>query len=124
MRRAIIVLMLAIVASVVVDAIGDRTQNRPDGWVTGTSTIVRYDVDTRTARQPKAEVTRALWFACNETISNELVGLEVSDSGVGVATVTPALGPHDRKRIVGCLEDAVIDRVRGDVISLVDQPPR
>src|SRR4029453_19202470 len=103
---------------------GDRTQNRPDAWVIGTRSVVRYDVDVRGTRQPITEATRALWYAGADKIPNELVDLEVGSGGTGVATVTPALGPHDRKRITGCLEDAVIDRIQGDVISIVDEPAR
>jgi phosphohistidine swiveling domain-containing protein len=33
-------------------------------------------------------------------------------------SVEPALGTHNRRKLVGCLEDATIDRLRGDVVSI------
>ncbi len=50
------------------------------------------------------------------------IELRIGDGGNGVATVSPALGPHERKRLTGCLQDATIDRVRGDVLGIVDLP--
>jgi hypothetical protein len=30
----------------------------------------------------------------------------------------PALGTHNQRKLVGCLEDATIDRLRSDVVSI------
>jgi hypothetical protein len=124
MRKALVILLVAVLAAAVVDAVRDRTENRPDVVVTGSRSVVTFDVDTYDAQQPIAEAARALWYACNETIGNRLIFLRVGDGGSGVATVSPSLGPHERKRLTGCMTDATIDRVRGDVIRIEDQPGR
>jgi hypothetical protein len=124
MRKALVILLVAVLAAAVVDALRDRTENRPDVAITGSRSVVTFDVDTYDAQQPIAEAARALWYACNQTVGNRLVSLRVGDGGSGVATLSPALGPHERKRLTGCMKDATIDRVRGDVIRIEDQPGR
>jgi hypothetical protein len=121
-RKALIVLLVAVLAAAVVDAVRDRTQNRADAAVAGTRSVVSFDVDTYDAKQPIDEAARALWHLCNQTIENRVVELRIGEGGSGVATVEPALGPHQRKRLTGCMQDATIDRVRGDVESIVDSP--
>jgi hypothetical protein len=123
MRKALVILLLFVLAAAVVDALRDRTENRPDAPVAGTRSVITFDVDTYDAQQPIAEAARALWYTCNETIGNRLLELQIGDGGNGVATVEPALGSHARKRLTGCLKDATIDRVRGDVVSIVDTAP-
>jgi hypothetical protein len=122
MRKSLVILLVAVLASVAVDTLRDRTQNRIDEVVAGSTSVVTFDVDTQRAPQPIAESARALWYACNQTIANRLVVLHIGDGGNGVATLSPALGPHERKRLTGCLQDATIDRVRGDVLGIVDLP--
>src|SRR6478735_6424016 len=102
MRKALVILLVAVLAAAVVDALRDRTQNRVDGAVAGSRSVVTFDVDADNAYQPIAESARALWYACNQTVGNRLVALRIGDRGSGVATVSPALGPHERKRLTGC----------------------
>ena len=54
---------------------------------------------------------------------SHLESLSIGARGNGVATLSPAMGPHDRKRLMGCMHDATIDRVRGEVVSIVDDLP-
>jgi hypothetical protein len=122
-RKALVILLVAVLAAAVLDAVRDRTENRVDAPVAGSSSVVTFDVDTYDNPQPIADAARALWYLCNQTVGNRLVALRIGDGGNGVATVSPALGPHERKRLTGCLKDATIDRVRGDVIRIVDEQP-
>jgi hypothetical protein len=117
-RVALVILLLAVLAAAAVDALGDRAQNRPDALVAGTTTRVVFDVDTYDAEQPADQSARALWYMCAQTIPNQIVSVDVDGTGTATAVVTPGLGDHGRKRIEGCLKDATIDRVRGDVLSI------
>ena len=123
MRKALFVLLLGVLLAAAVDAIADRTQNRPDAPVPGSQSVVSFDVDGYDAQQPLDKGARALWFTCHQTVANQLVSLSVGPDGDGTATVTPALGPHERKRLTGCLEDATIDRLRGEVIGVANHAP-
>ena len=121
MRKALVILLVAVLAAAVVDALRDRTENRVDIPVAGTRSVVTFDVDTYDAVQPIGEAARALWYACNETVANRLTALQIGDGGNGVATLSPAMGKNERRRLTGCLQDATIDRVRGEVVSIVDE---
>lgn len=122
MRAALVILLLAVLAAAAVDALGDRTQNRPDAMVPGTATRVVFDVDTYDAQQPLDQSARALWYVCAQTIPNQIVSVDVNPAGTATAVVSPGLGDHGRKRIEGCLNDATIDRVRGNVLSVTNVP--
>jgi hypothetical protein len=126
MRRLLLAvgLVVAGVLSVVgVDALADATQNRRDPRPDPDSTSqVVFEVDTQ--RYPGSiDAGTTLWTACQGTIHHET--LEVTEVGEDTfqATVRPELGKHARRRLVGCLEDATVDRLNGHVVTIVN-PPR
>jgi len=121
-HRKLIFALAAPLIGVGIFALRERTENRPDVAVPGTESVVRFQVDVYDASQPIDAVVQALWHVCNQTINSGLVELDVADGGIGIATVTPALGVNQRRRLTGCLHDATIDRVRGEVLSITDQP--
>ena len=79
MRKSLVILLVAVLASVAVDTLRDRTQNRADEAVAGSVSVVTFDVDTQRAPQPIAESARALWYACNQTVANQLIVLRIGD---------------------------------------------
>lgn len=118
MKRFLGLSMGAMVLFLGVGAMADLTQNRPDQVDPDSTTRIVFDVSTRTYKRSDAEAARSLWALCSSTISNEvLVGPAEVPDGMAV-TLRPALGEHSTKRLVGCLEDATLDRVMGDVVSL------
>jgi hypothetical protein len=56
---------------------------------------------------------------CAATVPGETSSLVTTDDGGYSVTVTPGIGEHGRKRLVGCLEDGTLDRVVGHVTGLV-----
>ena len=122
MRRTIAFALAAPLIGVGIFVLRERLESRPDPMIPGTESVVRFKVDVYDAAQPVPAVVEVLWHACNQTLASELVELDVLDGGIGIATVAPALGPHQRRRLTGCLQDATIDRVRGEVLSIADQP--
>ena len=64
---------------------------------------------------------RNLVAACAGTSGHNVVdhrSIQLVDEGTVRFSVEPALGTHSRRKLVGCLEDATIDRVVGDVVSV------
>ena len=111
-----IVLLLgcaALVGGVFVMA--DATQNRPDREVPGSVTVVELAVNTRDFAHGDRVAVTALWSTCAMTIGGQVSAIPEPAGAVWTATVSPAIGEHGEKRLVGCLEDAIIDRVIGDV---------
>jgi hypothetical protein len=111
--RPLIVILAFVALYSGIDLLGDLTQNRPDAMVSG-STDIALDVDTRGAAIGKTEAARALWSACSITVGSDLTSLRPNGSSL-VLTVEPALGKYSFRRLKGCLEDATVDKVRGDV---------
>ena len=61
--------------------------------------------------------------ACCARTSTGSSGSTRTPTATSVYVVKPALGEHSRRRIVGCLEDATIERVLGDVKEVRTRPP-
>jgi hypothetical protein len=122
-RRVLTIVLTGALAAVVIGLLAGRLQNRADEPVPGSRSVVTFDVDAYDVQQPIEQAARALWYACNQTVPSHLESLSIGARGNGVATLSPAMGPHDRKRLMGCMHDATIDRVRGEVVSIVDDLP-
>jgi hypothetical protein len=117
---------LATVAAVAVAVTGivvvlmALTQNRadlPSG--AGTTTLELSLVQRRPAR-PAMEVGTALAVACRSRLSGgtDLAALASGGTDRVTLVVDHPLGEFTRRRLVGCLEDATLDRVQATVVTL------
>lgn len=116
---AVLVLLAASVLAV--DALGDLTQSRADHVAPDSRSEIVLSITTRDYRQPAETAAEALWSACAGTTNRRLVedpGIVDIGGGRVRFSVTPALGQHAHRKLVGCLEDATIERVLGDVESV------
>lgn len=121
MKRALIAIALIAFVSIAVDQIGDLTQSRPDPVRRGevTELVVSVHEDRFGLEQDGA--ADALWAVCSaHTISRPLSdeGLEPVGDDLYRVVLTPALGRHERLKVIGCLEDFTLDRVLADVESV------
>jgi hypothetical protein len=130
MMKAIATLAAAGLATVGAFGLADVTQNRPDPVDAGTVTAVTFDVDTRDYQRGDGAAAQALWALCSATVGGEVTGPAAPDAtadgghdGGYTVTISPAIGENGRKRLVGCLEDATLDRVMGSVESITTQRP-
>lgn len=104
-----------------IDVLADMTQGRPDLHNSGVASEILLDV-----RADDGDLTsevmaaRGLWGACRSTINKNLDGEPVIDATGSMVRifVRPGLGVHSKRRLVGCLEDSLIDHVQGSVISI------
>jgi hypothetical protein len=123
-KVAAVVLALAVVGAFGVEELRELTQNRADAVVEGTETVLEVDVATRRYHGSDTDAMNALWGVCASTVSGTASGptaVGPGDDGPWTITISPALGDHGRKRLVGCLEDATIDRIIGDVTSITSR---
>jgi hypothetical protein len=106
-----------------IDVISDATQTRPDRDTSGMTTDLVLSVSHREAGRSALETTEALWAACQSTLRRSLSSRLVAlGSGQVRLEVTPGLGEHASRRVVGCLEDATFERVQADVVSSTTRP--
>jgi hypothetical protein len=126
MKRALLVLALVVGGVASVDQLGDLTQSRPDRVVPGSRSEVVVEVRAKDYRLGVDQGARNLVAACAGTSGHNVVdqrSLEVAGDGTVRFSVEPALGTHNRRKLVGCLEDATIDRLVGDVVSVETVTP-
>jgi hypothetical protein len=119
--RVAIVLFLLVVGAVSVEELGDLTQTRPDHVDRQSRSEIVLEVHTNRYHQPEEDAARNLWAACSGTTGRRLVAdpgfVPVGDHEVRFS-VAPGLGEHAKRRLVGCLQDTTIDRIKGSVQSV------
>ena len=122
MKRILLTVALVAAGFFGIDALADRTQNRPDRPRPGSSTEIVLSVEGRGQQESPVYAAESLWGACRGTVTQSLAGpgpVEVAPGRVRLVT-EPALGPHAWRRLRGCLEDATVDLVRARVVSKRD----
>ena len=118
MRRVAFVVVLAAVLAGTVVALAEATQSRPDVRPPGSTTVVAFSVDVQRYPRGEAAAAATLWSVCAGSVEGDVSAAPVRDGRGWRATVTPAVGEHGRRKLVGCLEDATVDRVVGRVLSI------
>jgi len=98
--------------------------SKPEPPDPGRTVIVDMLVMRRNLEQRDLDVGLALWSVCRVRMPQE-VGLDslapdASDPARLRLTMSPAPGESDAKEFVGCLQDALIERVRAYVIAVDD----
>lgn len=120
-RALLLAVALVIAAAVAYYGLAEATQTRNDHLTPGTRSEVVVEIETRAYRQDLATAAHALWGTCAATVGRDLVGeIEpLGDRRFRLVT-SPALGRYGGERLVGCLNDLTIDRVRAEVVSSRD----
>jgi hypothetical protein len=123
--KRLLILLLAVVGTIaVIDVLADATQSRPDRIRADEVTELVLDIDVDRYNPGEAAAADALWAVCApQTRSRPTTGggPEALGDGRYRLVLAPAVGEHDERKLVGCLEDLTIDRVRGDVEALVSR---
>ena len=125
MKRVAVVLVLVVLTIGSVDVLADATQSRPDPVRTGEVTEFVIAVEEDRFGPGEAAAAAALWAVCAaQTTSRPTTdgGPEALGDGRYRVVLAPAVGEHDQRKLVGCLEDLTIDRVRGDVVAFRHTP--
>ena len=106
-----------------VDLVADATQTRSDPTRPGSSELtMAVEIKGRVAGAD--ETAEALWVACRNVLNRRVRASAPLHLGDGVyrMAIAPAIGDHARRRLIGCLEDATLDRVSADVLELRHRP--
>ena len=122
MKRLLVAVAVAAVAFFAVGAIGDATQTRPDERHHDLKTEVVVHIEGKNYRQNIDTAAYALWASCSATVAGDLVepGIEPLGDGDYRFAMTPSLGHHGKERLLGCLRDLTVDRLKSNVESVQD----
>lgn len=122
LARLGLAVVLVVVGGLAVVGLAAATQNRPDARIPGSASDVTFDV--RVGERPGGEEGAALslWSVCAATLGSVDVGPVVADGAAWTVHVEPAIGEHAHRRMLGCIEDLTLPRVRGELVSVVDTP--
>ncbi|HJR46445.1 MAG TPA: hypothetical protein VJ927_12665 [Actinomycetota bacterium] len=104
-----------------IDLLGDMTQGRPDLHASGAASEILLDVSADDGDlTSEVMAARGLWGACRSTLNKRLESAPVIDATGSMVRIflRPGLGEHSKRRLVGCLEDSLIDHVQGRVVSI------
>jgi hypothetical protein len=120
MKRLLLVLVLAVAAAITIAELADLTQSRPDKVDAAAVTEIVLDVDQDRFGTGEDGAADALWAVCAAQTRSRADddGLQRVEDGRYRVVLSPAVGHHDERKLVGCLEDLTVDRVRGNVQSI------
>lgn len=120
MKRLLLIGAIAVGAWFSIGAIGDATQTREDVRHADRATEVVIHVEGLRYRQSLDVAANALYSTCTATVSGRLVEPGIVDLGGGDYSfaMTPSLGHHGKERLLGCLRDLTIERVKSSVVSI------
>ncbi|WP_155884603.1 hypothetical protein [Actinomadura flavalba] len=120
-RTALAAVAIALVAGLAVAEIAEHTQDRPDAPPDApTSTLVVAARTHGPAAETSGTLVTRLWEYCRGSTRPYLTGGGVAPLGGDryAVVVEPALGEHALRRLRGCLQDAMIDGGRFEVVSV------
>jgi hypothetical protein len=125
-RRFLLIGALATAGFFGVGALGDATQTRADERDADLETEVVVHVEGRNYRQSLETGAWALWASCSATVEGTLVepGIEALGDGDFRFAIHPSIGHHGRERLLGCLRDLTVDRLKSSVELVRDVPAR
>lgn len=122
MKQLLVVLAVGAGAFFAVGAIGDATQTRPDERRDDLKTEIVVHIEGRNYRQSLDTAAYGLWASCSATVAGDLVdpGIESLGDGDYRFAMSPSLGDHGKERLLGCVRDLSVDRLKSNVVSVHD----
>ena len=112
-----------LLAVALVDAIADATQQRPDPPGAPAVTTIEMHLSGNRATADLQQAGMTLWASCTNVLHRRVPPPDIvtmANGRVLLVLETP-LGVHARRRVVGCLEDAIVDKIQAGVVSVT--PP-
>ena len=109
-----------------IDQLADATQTRIHRSRTNVQTVIELELQGQLAAAIPERVVTSLWQACAGTLRRDLADPAVTHlGGSRFRLELPAdLGVSTSRRIHGCLEDAALDRVQAQVVTLTSAAAR
>jgi hypothetical protein len=122
-KRLALVAAGGVVVVLVVLALFELTSNQPDELVPGSTSELVLSIETKPPLTKRQGATSLISVCMLRAHEHQVVDHRAAANDNFVYVIEPAFGEHSRRRVVGCLEDATIERVLGDVTEVRTRPP-
>ncbi|MET0903384.1 MAG: hypothetical protein ABWZ52_09095 [Acidimicrobiales bacterium] len=118
-----LLLVGATLAAVSLDFIADRIQSRSDERSPGVQTVIGLELRGATALSHPERAVDELWTTCTSTnvFRRRMIPepqITHFPGGAAHVVVPEDLGEHGTARLVGCLNDATLDKVQASVVMV------
>ena len=121
MKKLLVFGVLIIIGAFVVDALGDATQTRDDERRTDQATQIVFHVEGKHFRNRS---TPPRWHCSASAVDGRRARRRprhrTGRPGDYRFAMTPTLGDHGKERLLGCMNDLTIERLRSNVESVHD----
>ena len=123
MKALLVVVLAAAVVGAIV-ALRETTMTRHTPVEAGTEMELVLHASSNVEEADLDELVEALFTTCQLQVATNPTGppTPLGDDTFLLA-MRPALDESDQRQLVGCLEDAVLDRLQADVISIGEPRP-
>ncbi|TDC71404.1 hypothetical protein [Streptomyces hainanensis] len=102
------------------EGLAELTETRPPERGTAAATSVLFEIEANGVDEGRVTMAaHQLWERCRDAtaVPLERAGLTALDGGLFAVTTYPSLSEHDVHRLLGCLEDVGVDRVRLRIVG-------
>ena len=121
MKRLAALVIAGLVGFLAVDELSDLTQSRPDSPNHSADSELIFAIDENRFTGGRSAAASALWAVCGARTTSRPVaaaGPEHVGGDIYRVVLRPAVGDGEARKLVGCLEDFTIERIRGTVRTL------
>ena len=123
MRALLVVLVAALTVGAIV-ALRETTMSRHTPVDVDTEMELVLHASSNVEEADLGELVEALFATCQLEVATNPTGPPTPlGDGTFLLGMSPALDESDQRQLVGCLEDAVLDRLQASVVS-VGEPRR
>jgi hypothetical protein len=122
--KVFVAIVCSFLLAATIEVIADETQDREDAPILDGTARVELVVHNRFTQRSPIRTAEALYVACRHTIGTNVEATEFTRSGDAAVSfvIRPDIGEHAQRRFVGCLEDALFDRISASVASIDHRP--
>lgn len=121
MRRGVLLIAVLVVSGFAIDALADATMSRETP--VDPSSHLEVVIEARVVREPNMslhDVLYALVTTCRTQVdarADDAGLVEIDDDRFRIV-ITPAVNESDRRQLHGCIEDARVQHLQAEVLSM------
>jgi len=121
-RNAAVIVVLVLAMLAVIFTLTFTLITRPAPTQPGAALVIDVSVSAKRLDQSDGAVAASLWAVCQVRVPSEVdlvaLGTSPQDPALQRLVVSPAPSTFDERELLGCLQDAVVDRSLAQVVAV------